>query len=39
MDDYKKIPFDDPDLCVPDLGDFDQMKARGTHRRGRDTDR
>ena len=26
MDDYKKIPFDDPDLCVPDLDDFDQMK-------------
>lgn len=24
MDDYKKIPFDDPDLCVPDLDDFDQ---------------
>lgn len=26
MDDYKKISFDDPDLCVPDLDDFDQMK-------------
>lgn len=26
MDDYKKIPFDDLDLCVPDLDDFDQMK-------------
>lgn len=26
MDDYKKIPFDDPDTCVPDLDDFDQMK-------------
>lgn len=26
MDDYKKTPFDDPDLCVPDLDDFDQMK-------------
>lgn len=26
MDDYKKIPFDDPDLCVPDLDDFEQMK-------------
>ena len=23
MDNYKKIPFDDPDLCVPDLDDFD----------------
>ena len=23
MDDYKKIPFDDPDLCVPDLDDFE----------------
>ena len=45
MDDYKKIPFDDPDLCVPDLDDFDQMKefflecAGETRRRTRDADR
>lgn len=40
MDDYKKIPFDDPDLCVPDLDEivWDQIGAEykniksGSHR-------
>lgn len=29
MDDYKKIPFDDPDLCVPDLDEivWDQINV------------